>query len=75
MKGNQYKKKRKWRPKFGPNKPKLGSKLEFFCQFLKVGSLFFIEIASNDSLQQFVTMLQNSQQQQQQKGRVQIWTK
>lgn len=75
MKGNQYKKKRKWRPKFGPNEPKFGAKLEFFCQFLKVGSLVFIEIASNDSLQQFVTMLQNSQQQQQQKGRVQIWTK
>ena len=54
---------------------KIGIKIRVFLPILKVGSLFFIEIASNDSLQQFVTMLQNSQQQQQQKGRVQIWTK
>ena len=71
MKGNQYKKKGNG----GPNLDQTSQNPEFFCQFLKVGSLVFIEIASNDSLQQFVTMLENSQQQQQQKGRVQIWTK
>ena len=43
---------------FGPlgqNRPKSGSKLVFFCHLLKFGSLVFLEITYNDSLQQFLT--------------------
>ena len=41
-------------PKFGPKGPKSGPKL-VFCNCLKFGSLVFLEIAYNDSLQQCVT--------------------
>ena len=34
---------------------KLGSKTSFFCYFLKFGSLVFLKIAYNDSLQQCLT--------------------
>ena len=37
--------------KNGPNGPKLG---RVFCHFLEFGSLVFLEIAYNDSLQQFL---------------------
>ena len=36
----------------GQNEPKLGPKLVFFCHFLKLGSLLFLEIVS---LQQYLT--------------------
>ena len=42
----------KWLLEFGPNGPNSGPKLGFFCYFLKFGSLVFLEIACNDSLQQ-----------------------
>ena len=42
------------RPKFGPNGPKSGLKM-VFCHFLKFGSLVFLEVAYNDSLQQCLT--------------------
>ena len=50
------KKKKKWQPEFGPNRPKSGPKLGFF-HFLKFDSLVFVEleIAYNGSLQQCVT--------------------
>ena len=41
-------------PKFGLKVPKLGPKLSF-CHFLKFGSLVFLEISYNDSLEQFLT--------------------
>ena len=41
-------------PKFGPNPPKLGLKLGFCC-FLRFGSLVFLGIAYNGSLQQCLT--------------------
>ena len=47
-------KKKTWQAEFGPNGPKLGPKL-FFFYFLKCGSLRFLEIACNDSLQQWLT--------------------
>ena len=31
---------------------KIGPKIRFFCYFLKFGSVIFLEIAYNDSLQQ-----------------------
>ena len=34
---------------------KVGPKTSFFCHFLKFSSLVFLEIAYNDSLQQFLT--------------------
>ena len=34
---------------------KIGPKTRFFCHFLKFGSLVFLEITCNDSLQQFLT--------------------
>ena len=48
------KKKKNWQSQFGPNGPKSGPKLDF-CHFLKLGSLVCLEIAYNDSLQQFLT--------------------
>ena len=47
--------KKNWRPEIGPNGSKSGSKLVFFCHFLRFGSLVFIEIAYNDSLHQCIT--------------------
>ena len=35
--------------------PKFGPKTSFFCHFLKFGSLVFLQIAYNDSLQQCLT--------------------
>ena len=40
--------------KFGPKEQKSGPKLGF-CHFLKFGSLSFVQIAQNDSFQQFLT--------------------
>ena len=34
---------------------KIGPETSYFCHFLKSGSLVFLEIAYNDSLQQFLT--------------------
>ena len=34
---------------------KISTKTRFFCHFLKFGSLIFLEIACNDSLQEFLT--------------------
>ena len=42
-------------PKFGPNEPKSNPEIRFFPHFLKFGSLVFLEIACNDSLQQCLT--------------------
>ena len=42
-----------WRPKFGPNKPKSGSKLRFLS-FSQVWVIVFLEIANDDSLQHLV---------------------
>ena len=42
-------------PKFGPKGSKSGAKLGFFCHFLKIASLVFLEIVCNDSLQQCLT--------------------
>ena len=54
-KKKKKKKRRKdWGPELGSNGPKSGVKL-VFCHFLKFGSLFFLEIAYNDSLQQCLT--------------------
>ena len=49
--------KKNWRPEFGPTGPKSGLKLGFFpfSQFWLIFSLFFFEIAYNDSLQQCLT--------------------
>ena len=41
--------------KFGPNSPKSGPKLRFFCHFLKFDSLVFFGIAYSDSFQQCLT--------------------
>ena len=41
--------------KFGPNEPKSGSKLSFFPLFLKFGSLVFLEISHDNTLQQCLT--------------------
>ena len=41
--------------KFGPDQVKIGFETRFFCRFLKFGSLVFLEITYNDSLQQFLT--------------------
>ena len=38
----RLKKKKKWRPKFGP---KPGTKLGFFCHFIKFGLLVFLQRA------------------------------
>ena len=43
---------KKFRPKFGPKWPKSVLKLVFFTIFSSLVSLFFLEIAYNDSLQQ-----------------------
>ena len=50
------KKKKIWRPEFGPTGPKSGLKLVFFSfsQFWLICSLYFLEIAYNDSLQQCI---------------------
>ena len=42
-------------PEFGPNGPKSVPKLFFFCNFLKFGSLAFVELAYKDRLKKFVT--------------------
>ena len=44
--------KKNWWPKFGP---KSGPKVGVFLQFLKFGSLVFLEIAYSDNLQQCLT--------------------
>ena len=41
-------------PKFGPKGPKSGLKLVSFRHILKYGSLVFLEISYNDSLQQCI---------------------
>ena len=45
--------------KVGPKGTKSGPKLVFFlfCHFLKFGSLVFVEIARNGSLQQIITSI------------------
>ena len=40
---------------FKPNGPQLGPKIVFFCHFSKFGSLIFLQIAYDDSLQQCLT--------------------
>ena len=47
--------KKSWETKFGPNVPKSGLKLGFFCHFLKFGSLVFVYITLDDSLEQCLT--------------------
>ena len=51
------KKKKYWQPEFGLNGPKLGPKLGGFFYFFKCHSLVFLEIACNDSLQQWLTYI------------------
>ena len=51
------KKKKYWQPEFGLNGPKLGPKLGVFFYFFKCHSLVFLEIACNDSLQQWLTYI------------------
>ena len=41
--------------KLWSKRPKIRPKISFFCHFLKFGSLVFLEIAHNDSLQQCLT--------------------
>ena len=48
--------KKNWQPEFGPNWRKSGPKLGFFL-FFKFGSLVYLEIAYNDSLQQCLTSI------------------
>ena len=52
--GTRFLKKKKLQSKFEPNGPKSGPKLGFLY-FLKFHSLFFLEIACNNSLQQCLT--------------------
>ena len=47
-------KKKFWWPKFGPKGPKLGPKLGFLSICQNWFQLVFLEIAYNDSLQQFL---------------------
>ena len=50
-----YKKKEKFGPTFGPKRAKIRPKTRFFGHFLKFDSLVYLEVAYNDSLQQFLT--------------------
>ena len=60
-------------PKFGSSKPKLGPKIVFFFfHFLKFGSLDFLGIAYNDSLQPCLTSCMDKTHE---KKNVQIWAK
>ena len=47
--------KKNFGPKFGSKGPKSIPKLVFFCHFFKFGTLLFLEISWNDSLQQCLT--------------------
>ena len=49
-------------PKFGKKRPKSGSKLGFLAIFFKFGSLVFLENASKDSLQQYITSSRDKSQ-------------
>ena len=49
-----YEAKKIWRPEFGP-KGQNGAQNQVFCYFIKFGSLVFLEIAYNDSLEQCLT--------------------
>ena len=44
----------------GPNLGKMGSEARFFCHFLKFGSLVFLEIAYDDSLQRCTSSIGKS---------------
>ena len=44
----------------GPNLGKMGSEARFFCHFLKFGSLVFLEIAYDDSLQRCISSIGKS---------------
>ena len=47
--------KKKSGTKFGAKRAKIRPKISFFCHFLKLGSLVFLEVAYNDNLQQCTT--------------------
>ena len=47
--------KRNWRPKFGPNKPKIRAKIRFFVIFFKFGSLVFLEMVQDNSWEHCLT--------------------
>ena len=50
-----WKKKKKWRLKFRQKWAKIGPETSFFCHFLKLRSLDFLEIAYNYNLKQCIT--------------------
>ena len=47
--------KRNWRPKFGPNRPKIRAKIRFFVIFFKFGSLVFLEMVQDNSWEHCLT--------------------
>ena len=57
-------------PKFGKKRPKSGSKLGFLAIFFKFGSLFFLENASKDSLQQYITSSRDKSQKSKKKKKI-----